>query len=129
MSRVIETRRDRLLVSAQWTHQSRRTNGTQLDYQYRVYCEDDYYSQTCTKKCTPRNDRNLGHYFCGTDGEIVCREGWTNVTNYCSTGKSIYDGHRTHCLLRRHIVFKTFGRLMESARELFNLGYAVLAHA
>ncbi|KAG8449683.1 hypothetical protein GDO86_016360 [Hymenochirus boettgeri] len=53
----------------------------QLKYSYRVICSENYYGETCSKLCKPRNDR-FGHYTCDSNGSLSCLKGWKG--EYCA---------------------------------------------
>ena len=54
--------------------------------QFRLYCDQYYYTASCNVYCKPRDD-NGGHYTCNSDGTKNCRSGWTNPNNNCLTGE------------------------------------------
>ena len=84
--RSFESRRNVLAMNNEWTHYESRINHTLLQYSYRIQCNDNYYGNSCTIKCTPRNDL-YGHYNCGSNGEKICHQGWTS--EYCDKRKCI----------------------------------------
>lgn len=65
-----------LLPGNEWKALSYLGRTARMAYRVRVRCERNYYGQTCTKLCKPRDDR-FGHYTCGdTDGRKECIPGW-----------------------------------------------------
>lgn len=69
---------------------------TELRYSYRFICNDNYYGDTCSKICTPRDDR-FGHYTCKSDGQIACLPGWKG--EYCQERKQEYKTPCGHLML------------------------------
>ena len=53
---------------------------------FRVICNTNYYGSDCRTFCRPRND-STGHYTCDEDGNRVCLDGYTDVSNDCLTSK------------------------------------------
>lgn len=71
-------------VGDQW-HSYNYTNvNSELNYSYRVMCDNHYYGSTCSNYCKPRDDE-FGHFRCETDGTKVCMDGWQG--DYCTEGK------------------------------------------
>ena len=68
----------------EWSNFIHETDRTQLEYKYRVMCNQDYYGPGCSTLCTPRDD-HFGHYRCNETGEKVCLDGWTG--QYCAEGR------------------------------------------
>ena len=64
-------------------------NRTELTVQVRVFCQPNYYSSNCTVYCAPQNDSTNGFYVCDTNGNKVCRTGYTNSSGNCLTRKYI----------------------------------------
>ncbi|XP_034051536.1 delta-like protein 4 [Thalassophryne amazonica] len=64
----------------EWSQDVQKGMQTELRYSYRFICKDNYYGDTCSKICTPRDDR-FGHYTCQPDGQIACLPGWKG--EYC----------------------------------------------
>ncbi|KAK6481291.1 delta-like protein 4 [Huso huso] len=69
-----------LAVGEEWSQAEQTGKETKLRYSYRVICNEKYYGESCSKKCTPRNDL-FGHYICDTDGQLSCLPGWKG--EYC----------------------------------------------
>lgn len=46
-----------------------------LHFRFRVLCDKNYYSDTCTILCRKRDDA-FGHYDCANDGSKICLKGW-----------------------------------------------------
>ncbi|XP_041715923.1 delta-like protein 4 [Coregonus clupeaformis] len=67
-------------VGAAWSQDVESSRQTELRYSYRFICNDNYYGDSCSKKCTPRDDR-FGHYTCDRDGQLSCLPGWKG--EYC----------------------------------------------
>ncbi|XP_030639261.1 delta-like protein 4 [Chanos chanos] len=72
--------RKQLEVGAAWSLDVQTGKQTELRYSYRFICNENYYGDSCTKKCAPRDD-HFGHYTCDPDGEISCLPGWKG--KYC----------------------------------------------
>ncbi|ROI33858.1 Delta-like protein 4 [Anabarilius grahami] len=70
----------KLEVGADWSHDVQIWKQTELRYSYRFICNENYYGDSCSKKCTPRDDR-FGHYTCNPDGQLSCLPGWKG--EYC----------------------------------------------
>ncbi|MBN3326229.1 DLL4 protein, partial [Atractosteus spatula] len=70
----------KLEVGDEWSQDVQTGKQTELRYSYRVICNENYYGESCSKKCTPRDDR-FGHYTCNSDGQISCLPGWKG--GYC----------------------------------------------
>ncbi|KAM3919230.1 delta-like protein 4 [Leptodactylus fuscus] len=71
-----------LNVGETWSSDTKMgKRNTQLKYSYRVVCSVNYYGETCSRLCKPRDDR-FGHYKCESDGSIACMKGWKG--DYCS---------------------------------------------
>ncbi|KAK7925846.1 hypothetical protein WMY93_008156 [Mugilogobius chulae] len=73
-----------LAVGSEWTQNAQVWRQTELKYSYRFICNDSYYGQSCSKKCSPRDDR-FGHYTCTRDGLLSCLPGWKG--KYCEERK------------------------------------------
>lgn len=74
-----------LLPGNEWKALSHLGRTARMAYRVRVRCDRNYYGQTCTKLCKPRDDR-FGHYTCGdTDGRKECIPGWQGDT--CDKGE------------------------------------------
>ncbi|KAF3702704.1 Delta-like protein 4 [Channa argus] len=67
-------------VGTEWSPDKQTGKQTELRYSYRFICNESYYGESCSKKCTPRDDR-FGHYTCTRDGELSCLPGWKG--KYC----------------------------------------------
>uniref|UniRef100_A0A3Q3VMP4 Delta-like protein n=1 Tax=Mola mola TaxID=94237 RepID=A0A3Q3VMP4_MOLML len=67
-------------IGHEWSQEVKREAQTELRYSYRFICNDNYYGDTCSKICTPRDD-HFGHYTCQPDGQIACLPGWKG--EYC----------------------------------------------
>ncbi|XP_060772291.1 delta-like protein 4 isoform X1 [Neoarius graeffei] len=69
-----------LEVGAEWSQDVQSNQQTELRYSYRFICNENYYGDSCSKICTPRDDR-FGHYTCKPDGQLSCLPGWKG--EYC----------------------------------------------
>ncbi|XP_031656375.1 delta-like protein 4 [Oncorhynchus kisutch] len=67
-------------VGTAWSQNIESVQQTELRYSYRFICNDNYYGESCSKICTPRDDR-FGHYTCDRDGQLSCLPGWKG--EYC----------------------------------------------
>ncbi|XP_044023835.1 delta-like protein 4 [Siniperca chuatsi] len=67
-------------IGHEWSHDVQNGTQTELRYSYRFICNENYYGDTCSKICTPRDD-HFGHYTCKPDGQIACLPGWKG--EYC----------------------------------------------
>ncbi|KAM3595308.1 uncharacterized protein V6R79_021462 [Siganus canaliculatus] len=67
-------------IGHEWSQDVQSGTQTELRYSYRFICNDNYYGDTCSKICTPRDD-HFGHYTCKPDGQIACLPGWKG--EYC----------------------------------------------
>lgn len=71
-------------VGTDWSQHTQMEKQTELRYSYRFICNESYYGESCSKKCTPRDDR-FGHYTCTRDGQLSCLPGWKG--KYCEERK------------------------------------------
>ncbi|XP_072541301.1 delta-like protein 4 [Salminus brasiliensis] len=69
-----------LEVGAEWSQDVQSGQQTELRYSYRFICNENYYGDSCSKICAPRDDR-FGHYTCNPDGQLSCLPGWKG--EYC----------------------------------------------
>ncbi|XP_071225479.1 delta-like protein 4 [Salvelinus alpinus] len=67
-------------VGTAWSLDVQSARQTEIRYSYRFICNDNYYGESCSKICTPRDDR-FGHYTCDRDGQLSCLPGWKG--EYC----------------------------------------------
>ena len=63
---------------------NRSNRRTRLDVEFTVGCDAHYYGSRCDILCEPQDDVN-GHYTCGTQGQKICRLGWTEPFTNCVT--------------------------------------------
>ncbi|XP_059908209.1 delta-like protein 4 [Gadus macrocephalus] len=70
----------KLGIGHEWSRDVQSWRQTELRYSYRFICNENYYGDTCSKICTPRDD-HFGHYTCTPDGQIACQPGWKG--EYC----------------------------------------------
>lgn len=75
--------RDKLTPPSLWMKRRAKTAQLELIYEYRVVCDEFYYSDTCEQICRHRND-NFGHYVCDETGSKVCLPGWQG--EFCQEG-------------------------------------------
>lgn len=75
-------------IGPEWSQDVQVGTQTELRYSYRIICKENYYGDTCSKICTPRDDR-FGHYTCKPDGDIDCLSGWKG--EYCQERKENVD--------------------------------------
>ena len=76
--------------NGQWSNQitvAGRYNAVTFTVQIRVSCQPNYYSSDCTVYCAPQNDSTNGFYICDTNGNKVCRTGYSNPSGNCLTRK------------------------------------------
>lgn len=80
-----------LTVSSSWTRQytfygnsNRYTVWIRMSF--RVRCNSNYYGSNCATYCVPTDNSN-GHYTCGSNGQKICRSGWSNPSGNCRTRK------------------------------------------
>ena len=59
---------------------------SRIELSFRVQCGTNYYGSNCATYCVARDDSG-GHYTCGTNGQKICRSGWSS--SYCTTRKSL----------------------------------------
>jgi Golgi apparatus protein 1 len=71
-------------VGSEWSQDSQSGRQTELRYSYRFVCQENYYGESCSKKCMSRDDR-FGHYTCTRDGQLSCMAGWKG--KYCEERK------------------------------------------
>ena len=55
----------------------------QIQLSFRLNCTENYYGPVCATFCMERDD-DLGHYTCGSDGSIVCRQGYQDPSSFCT---------------------------------------------
>ena len=65
-------------------------NAAQFTVQITVFCQTNYYSNNCSVYCVPQNNSTNGFYTCGTQGEKICRPGYTNPNGNCLTRKQSF---------------------------------------
>ena len=80
---------DRLSPPSPWVKKRVKTPQVDLLYQYRVICDEFYYSNSCAQICRHRND-NFGHYVCDETGSKVCLPGWQG--EFCQEGSTLSRG-------------------------------------
>jgi len=73
-----------LSVAANWTQYSSRQLTKEIEFEYRVTCESNYYGAGCETLCRERDD-SFGHYACTASGQRMCLSGWHG--NYCDKRK------------------------------------------
>lgn len=98
--------RDKLTPPSLWVKRRTKTAQLELIYEYRVVCDEFYYSDTCEQICRHRND-NFGHYVCDETGSKVCLPGWQGefcqeavCTEKCNSSRGYCDKpFECRCLL------------------------------
>ena len=78
-------KRQNLLPGTQWHNVSHVGTVANITFSYRVVCEQNYYGDSCSMYCLPRDDSN-GHYTCDSSGTRVCLPGWKG--SFCTEGNS-----------------------------------------
>ncbi|TKS86422.1 Delta-like protein 4 [Collichthys lucidus] len=83
-------------IGHEWSQLVQNGTQTELRYSYRFICKDNYYGDTCSKICAPRDD-HFGHYTCKSSGQIACLPGWKGEycqehLNYCTHNKPCTNG-------------------------------------
>ena len=59
----------------------------QFKVQVLLSCQSNYYTSSCSVYCVPQNDNTNGHYDCSSQGEKICKNGYTNPSGNCLTRK------------------------------------------
>ena len=54
---------------------------------FRVTCTENFFGSDCATFCVER-DNELGHFTCDSEGNIVCREGYTGEN--CTIGVYVH---------------------------------------
>ena len=54
-----------------------------INVSYEVACTENYFGSDCTTFCEERDDEQ-GHYICDSEGNIACRDGYTNTSTNCT---------------------------------------------
>ena len=73
-----------LLPSDLWQNHSATSRHSDLNFRFRVTCDQSYYGPGCDVLCRERNDALFGHYGCDVSGKRVCLPGWEG--DFCNTG-------------------------------------------
>lgn len=63
-------------------------NSATMRFSFRVRCITNYHGSDCTRFCAPQDSDEHGHYTCDSNGERVCRDGYTGVD--CRTGEWVF---------------------------------------
>ena len=95
--------RQRLLPSTQWYNVTHIGAVANISFSYRMVCLQNYYGNSCSRLCVPRDDAN-GHYSCDINGNRVCLPGWSNVAAYCTTGSVSVFYYMLYEALNCHIL-------------------------
>ena len=80
-----------LSPSLEWTPPEQKTgeNGVvTMEARARAFCNEYFYGSNCREFCEPRNNSVDGYYSCDQNGNIVCLEGYMDVSNNCKTRES-----------------------------------------
>jgi len=85
--------------TAQWQNMlvrgMRKEDPTSLNFDYRLYCELNYYGPSCTKQCIASDSDTEGHFTCDpTTGNIVCLPGYENTDRNCLVKTNQCMGNR-----------------------------------
>ncbi|CAF0830256.1 unnamed protein product [Didymodactylos carnosus] len=90
--------RSSLHVGSSWSESSSSDSFEhELEYHYRVECEQHFYGDQCSKHCRERDD-DYGHYTCTKEGDRQCIQGWQGINcqrAICSTDCSFENGYCT----------------------------------
>ena len=54
-----------------------------VSYEVAMVCTENYFGSDCTTFCEERDDEQ-GHYTCGNEGNIVCRDSYTDTSTNCT---------------------------------------------
>ncbi|XP_041352374.1 delta-like protein 1 [Gigantopelta aegis] len=80
-------------VGPEWKQLNYSSRYTNLEYRYRVTCDEHYYGDGCAQMCRPRDDK-FGHYRCDKNGDKVCLDGWTG--DYCEQAMCLPNCHQSY---------------------------------
>ena len=73
---------------------------------FKATCAENFYGENCTIFCVERDDDELGHYTCDSEGNRVCREGYQDPSNNCTecipAERCCKLSHPSGILLRLH---------------------------
>lgn len=58
-----------------------------LRLQYKALCQENYYGTACDILCQPADSDTLGHYTCGSNGNKICNDGWSDPPKNCLVRK------------------------------------------
>ena len=67
-----------------WTEVYRKLGYYQAAHvamQFKVWCGQHYYTQSCSVYCKAQDDNVEGHYNCNSEGGKVCLTGWSDPDN------------------------------------------------
>ncbi|XP_065676861.1 uncharacterized protein LOC101235030 isoform X3 [Hydra vulgaris] len=83
---------------------------SELSFTVSLNCDDNFKPPDCVEKaCVEHDDDVNGHYTCDKNGNIVCREGWSDPSTKCRLGM--------HPQISRVGCYNDFGYIAE--RRLF----------
>ena len=73
-------------ISQFWTNSREFSSntGVSITLRFRVQCDPNYYGNNCATYCIP-HDSSSGHYTCGSNGQKICRSGWSDSSTNCLT--------------------------------------------
>ena len=74
----------KIVAGLKWEKRTHNGQAAEIQYEYRVVCDTNYYGKECKHYCKPRDDR-YGHYNCDSSGSRVCMPGWTG--DKCDDGE------------------------------------------
>lgn len=87
------------------------TTGKTLKLRFEVDCNPNYYGSSCTTHCVAQ-DNNGGHFTCGSNGQKICIEGWSDPSNQCLTGELLYIQQNVYTIQNRVSVYMWFFNCM-----------------
>ena len=85
--------------------------GKALTLRFEVDCNPNYYGSSCTTHCVAQ-DNNGGHFTCGSNGQKICIEGWSDPSNQCLTGELLYIQQNVYTTQNRVSVYMWFFNCM-----------------
>ena len=68
----------------------------EIQLSFRVTCTENFFGSDCATFCVERDDE-LGHFTCDSEGNIVCREGYTGEN--CTIGVCVCLDSPVQCFL------------------------------
>ena len=86
--------------SSEMSYNGDHGNG-RITLSFRVQCNTFFFLDNCTRFCRPTDD-STGHFTCGSNGELLCLEGWQDTSMNCLT--RISDTNCVHASLNNSII-------------------------